>query len=193
MVQTNRRAKNRLFTVKGKRYFDIKNVEPSQENRVQVSPWTDPNIPLEVTDKIFEYLTWKRVNKFKEVLTTAKTYIEQNKVHLCFKSTMERLNEITKQINGKENRNKKMFRLKNQVKFRVTGEGEWKTGYIVKTTPKSVFVVLGDEVFTVAKPVVKMVKNMNAEHMNPFVGKQTEDVQNWVWINIRNGKLWEEH
>jgi len=35
----------------------------------------------------------------------------------------------------------------------VTGEGgEWKTGYIVKTMPKNVFVVLGgDEVFTVAK------------------------------------------
>jgi hypothetical protein len=35
----------------------------------------------------------------------------------------------------------------------VTGEGgEWKMGYIVKTMPKNVFVVLGeDEVFTVAK------------------------------------------
>ena len=76
-------------------------------------PWKDPNIPLEVTDKIFEYLTWKRVNKFKEVLTTTKTYIEQNKVHLGFKSTMECLNEITKQINGKENKNEKMFKLKN--------------------------------------------------------------------------------
>ncbi len=113
MVRTYRRVKNRLLTVKGKRYFDIKNVEPSQENRVQVLPWKDPNIPLEVTNKIFKYLTWKRVNKFKEVSTTAKTYIEQNKVHLCFKSTMEHLNEITKQINGKENKNEKMFRLKN--------------------------------------------------------------------------------
>jgi hypothetical protein len=122
MVQSNQRAKNRLFTVKGKRYIDIKNVKPSQENRVQVLPWKDPNIPLEVTNKIFEYLTWKRVNKFKEVLTTAKTYIKQNKDHLCFKSTMEHLNEITKQINGKENKNEKMFRLKNRVKFRVTGE-----------------------------------------------------------------------
>ncbi len=184
--------KNRLFTVKGKKYFDIKNVEPSQENRVQVLPWKDPNIPLEVTDKIFEYLTWKRVNKFREVLTTVKTYTEQNKVHLCFKSTMECLNEIIKQINGKENKNKKMFRLKNRVKFRVTGEGEWKKGYIVKTTPKNVFVVLWDEVFTVAKPEVKMVKNMNAGHVSSFVGEQTENVQNWVWINIRNGKLWEE-
>jgi hypothetical protein len=182
-------VKNRLLTVKGKRYFDIKNVEPSQENRVQVLPWKDPNIPLEVTNKIFKYLTWKRVNKFKEVSTTAKTYIEQNKVHLCFKSTMEHLNEITKQINGKENKNEKMFRLKNWVKFRVAGEGEWKTGYIVKTMPKIVFVVLGEEVFTVAKPEVKMAKNMNAEHVSPFVGKQTEDVQNWVWIDIRNGKL----
>jgi hypothetical protein len=127
-----------------------------------VLPWKDPNIPLEVTNKIFEYLTWKRVNKFKEVSTTAKTYIKQNKVHLCFKSTMERLNEITKQINGKENKNKQMFRLKNRVKFRVTGEGEWKTGYIVKTMPKIVFVVLGDEVFTVAKPEVKMVKKMQS-------------------------------
>jgi hypothetical protein len=72
-----------------------------------VLPWKDPNIPLEVTNKIFEYLTWKRVNKFKEVSTMAKTYIEQNKAHLCFKSTMECLNEITKQINGKENKNKK--------------------------------------------------------------------------------------
>ncbi len=107
-------------------------------------PWKDPNISLEVTNKIFEYLTWKRVNKFKEVSTTAKTYIKQNKVHLYFKSTMECLNEITKQINGKGNKNKKMFRLKNQVKFRVTGEGEWKTGYIIKTMPKNVFVVLGD-------------------------------------------------
>jgi hypothetical protein len=157
-----------------------------------VSPWKDPNIPLEVIDKIFEYLTWKRVNKFKEVLTTAKMYIKQNKVHLYFKSTMECLNEITKQINGKENKNKKMFRLKNWVKFRVTGEGEWKMGYIVKTRSKNVFVVLGDEVFTVAKPEVKMVKNMNAEHVSPFVGEQMEDVQDWVWIDIRNGKLWEE-
>ncbi len=105
-------CENQLFTVKGKQYFDIKNVEQSQENRVQVFPWKDPNIPLEVTDKIFEYLTWKRVNKFKEVSTMAKTYIEQDKVHLCFKSTMERLNEIIKQINGKENKNEKMFRLK---------------------------------------------------------------------------------
>ena len=41
---------------------------------------------------------------------------------------------------------------KNRVKFRVTGEGEWKTGYIVETMPKNMFVVLGgDEVFTVAK------------------------------------------
>ncbi len=93
-------------------------------------------MPLEVTDKIFKYLTWKSVNKFKEVLTTAKMYIDQNKVNLCFKSTMECLNEITKQINGKENKNKKMFRLKNQVKFRVTGEGEWKTRYIVKDYAK---------------------------------------------------------
>jgi hypothetical protein len=61
--------------------------------------WKDPNIPLEITNKIFEYLTWKRVNKFKEVSTIAKTYIEQNKVHLCFKSIMECLNEIIKQIN----------------------------------------------------------------------------------------------
>ncbi len=75
------------------------------------------------------------------------------------------------------------------MKFRVAGEGEWKTGYIVKTMPKIVFVVLGEEVFTVAKPEVKMAKNMNAEHVSPFVGKQTEDVQNWVWIDIRNGKL----
>jgi hypothetical protein len=112
------------FYSKGEKYFDIKNVELSQENRVQVLPWKDPNIPLEVTNKIFEYLTWKRVNKFKKVLTTAKMYIEQKKNHTCFKSTMERLNEIIKQINGKENKNKKMFRLKNQVKFRVTGEGE---------------------------------------------------------------------
>ncbi len=79
------------------------------------------------------------------------------------------------------------------MKFRVTGEGEWKTGYIIKTTPKNVFVVLRDEVFTVAKPEVKMVKNMNAEHVSPFVGEQTEDVHNWVWIDIRNGILWEEH
>ncbi len=70
-------------------------------------PWKDTSIPLEVTDKIFEYLTWKRVNKFKEVLKTAKTYIELNKVHLCFKSTMECLNEIIKQINGKENKNER--------------------------------------------------------------------------------------
>jgi hypothetical protein len=101
-----------------------------------VLPWKDPNMLLEVNNKIFEYLTWKSVNKFKEVSTMAKTYIEQNKVHLCFKSTMECLNEITKQINGKENKNKKMFRLKNQVKFRVTGEGEWKMGYIVKDYAK---------------------------------------------------------
>ncbi len=140
--------------------------------------WKDPNIPLEVTNKIFEYLTWKRVNKFKEVSTTTKMYIKQNKVHLCFKSTMECLNEIIKQINGKENKNKNIFRFKNRVKFRVTGEGEWKKGYINKTTPKKVFVVLGDEVFTVAKPEVKMVKNMNAEHVSPFMGEQTEDVQN---------------
>ncbi len=66
-------------------------------------------------------------------------------------------------------------------------------GYIGKTTPKNVFVVLGDEVFMVAKPEVKMVENMNVEHVSPFVGEQTEDVQNWVWIDIRNGKLWEEH
>ncbi len=118
--------------------------------------WKDLNTPLEVTNKIFKYLTWIRVNKFKEVSTTAKTYIEQNKVHPCFKSTMERLNEIIKQINGKENKNKKMFRLKNQVKFRVTGEGEWKKGYIIKTLLKNMFVVLGDEVSTVAKPEVKM-------------------------------------
>ncbi len=78
------------------------------------------------------------------------------------------------------------------MKFRVTGEGEWKMGYIVKTRSKNVFVVLGDEVFTVAKPEVKMVKNMNAEHVSPFVGEQMEDVQDWVWIDIRNGKLWEE-
>ena len=104
MVQS---VKKRLIAVKGKRYFFIKNVEQSQENWVQVLPWKDPNIPLEVTDKIFEYLTWKRVNKFKEVSTTAKTYIEQNKVHLCFKSTMECLNEITKQINGKKTRTKR--------------------------------------------------------------------------------------
>jgi hypothetical protein len=78
MVQTNQCANNRLFTVKGKRNFDIKNVEPSQENRIQVLPWKYPNISLEVTNKIFEYLTWKRVNKFKEVSTTAKTYIKQN-------------------------------------------------------------------------------------------------------------------
>ncbi len=99
-------------------------------------PWKDPNIPLEVTNKIFKYLTWKRGNKFKEVSITAKTYIKQNKVHLCFKSTMECLNEITKQINGKENKNKKMFGLKNRVKFRVTGEGEWKMGYIIKDYAK---------------------------------------------------------
>jgi hypothetical protein len=54
MVQS---VKKRLIAVKGKRYFDIKNVKPSQENRVQVLPWKDPNIPLEVTNKIFEYLT----------------------------------------------------------------------------------------------------------------------------------------
>ncbi len=105
---------------------------------------------------------------------------------------MEPFNEITKQINGKENKNKKMFRLKNQVKFRVTGEEEWKMGFIVKTMPKKMFVVLGDEVFTVAKPEVKMVKIMNAEHMSPIVGEHMEDVQNWVWIDIKNAKLWEE-
>ncbi len=49
---------------------------------------------------------------------------------------MECLNEITKQINGKENKNEKMFRLKNRVKFRVTGEGEWKMGYILKDYAK---------------------------------------------------------
>ncbi len=58
---------------------------------------------------------------------------------------------------------------------------------------KEPIVVLGDEVFTVAKPEVKMVKNMNAEHVSPFVGEQMEDVQNQVWIDIRNGKLGEEH
>ncbi len=95
--------------------------------------WKDPNITLEVPDKIFEYLTWKRINKFKKVSTTAKTYIKQNKVDLCFKATMECLNEeTTKLINGKENKNEKIFKLKNRVKFRVTGEGEWKTGYIIK-------------------------------------------------------------
>ncbi len=50
MVQTNRRAKKQLFTVRGKRYFDIKNVKLSQENRVQVLLWKDSNIPIEVTD-----------------------------------------------------------------------------------------------------------------------------------------------
>jgi hypothetical protein len=70
-----------------------------------VSPWKDPNIPLEVIEKIGY--------NFKEVSTTAKTYIEQNKVHQCFKSTL-----------NTKNKNEKMFRLKNRVKFRVTGEGE---------------------------------------------------------------------
>ncbi len=96
-------------------------------------PWKDQNITLEVTNKIFKYLSCKRVNKFKEVSTTAKMYIKQNKFDLCFKSIMECLNEeTTKQINGKENKNEKMFKLKNRVKFRVTGMGEWKTGNIVK-------------------------------------------------------------
>ena len=51
----------------------------------------------------------------------AKTYIDQNKVDLCFKSkTMECLSEeTTKQLNGKENKNEKMFKLKNRVKFRI--------------------------------------------------------------------------
>jgi len=40
--------------------------------------------------------------------------------------------ETTKQINGKENKNEKKFKLKNRVKFRMTGMGEWKKEYIVK-------------------------------------------------------------
>ena len=81
---------------------------------------------------------------------------------------------------------------KNRVKFRVTGEGEWKTGYIVETMPKNVFVVLGgDEVFAVAKTRGNMVDE-NVENMSPFVGEQMEDVHNWVLTNIRNGKLWGE-
>ncbi len=141
-------------------------------------PWKDPNITLEVTNKIFKYLTWKRVNKFKEVSTTAKTYIEQNKVDLCFKSTMECLNEeTTKQINGKKNKNKKMFKLKNRMKFRVTGMGEWKMGYIVKRLRQRMCLL-----------------SLGMKSSPAFVlGEQMEDVQNWVWIKIRNGELGGEH
>ncbi len=46
--------------------------------------------------------------------------------------------ETTKQINGKENKNEKMFKLK-RVENGIHRQ---------KTTPKNLFVVLRDEVFT---------------------------------------------
>ncbi len=113
-----------------------------------MSLWKDPNISLEVTNKIFEYLTWKRVNKLKEVSTTAKTYIKENKVHLCFKSTMECLNEITKQINGKGKQEQKNLQVGELSEVQGDRRGRVENGIHRQDYAKELFVVLGDEVFT---------------------------------------------
>ncbi len=60
---------------------------------------------------------------------------------------MECLNEIIKDLRARKYQNKRMFALKNQVKFSVTGEEGWEKGFIIKTTPKYVFDVLEDDVF----------------------------------------------
>ena len=101
------------------------------------------NFLIEVNDNILEYLTPKELIKFKGVSKTAKEFIEENKV-LRFNKTLERLDEIIKGFTKGRNKNDEndhKFVPKNRVRFKGSG-GKGGRGYILKTTPKSMYVLL---------------------------------------------------
>jgi hypothetical protein len=110
-----------------------------------------------VNDKILKYLIPEDLIKFKEVSDKIVTFIENNRV-LWFHKTMERLGAITKVLNARKYRNNKNFVLKNRVQFREGYVQLMNKGYIVKSTPAHVFIVLEGDLFRngVENRIVKM-------------------------------------
>jgi hypothetical protein len=157
------------------KYVVIKNIALPQMEGRQKRIWE--KLPVEVNNKIFQYLTPKKLIKFKGVSKKAEEFIKENKV-LCFNKTLERLDEIIKGIIKGRNKNVENDRKcvsKNRVRIEGNG-GEGGRGYIVRTTAQFVYVVLEKDLYK-AKQDIKLVSSKKVKHVSPFMGEETEDVK----------------
>jgi hypothetical protein len=101
--------RRQLVNILQPKYTVWENIAPPQTEGRQKRIWDE--FPVEVNDKILEYLTPTELVEFKDVSMKSKEFIKENKV-LCFNKTLERLNKIIKEITKGCNKN-----VENEFKF----------------------------------------------------------------------------
>jgi hypothetical protein len=101
---------------------------------------------------------------------------------------MQRIDEIINYLNKKTISNEHCFVLKNRIKYRDEDGYPNYSGYIVRTSKKSVWVVGCDDIFDEGS-VVRRLRNSKVSHACPFVGCDDIFDEGSVVRRLRNSKV----
>ena len=176
-----------LATRSYKAYFEVVTITPPPSKPAIVFSCDKGDNTITLTDainsKILTYSHWKDVISLCDLTDNQFRAIQDNK-RLMHDLTMQCIDEIIKNLNKKTTSNEHHFVLKNRVSYRAT-DGNVNSGYIVRTSKKSVWIVHCDEIFG-DEPVVRMLRNSNVKHVQPFVGEVENTVINYRMVDPRN-------
>jgi len=172
-------------------YFEIEDVRPNEdegqdvdENEGQensLSPVLSSggvSVPRELVQGILQFLTGKELLRFAGSSKATFQVVARCKA-LRFDTIRERIDNLVDRLYGQGRRqvNLRRFREKNCV--RVKENDVRVDAYCVRVTPKYVYYVRAEDIFT-ALPEVRRVKSeRGVSHVRPYVGSVVEVVQNW--------------
>ena len=141
-------------------------------------------IPKELNRKILQYLHGKDLLRFS--MASKKAFINVEYSHrLMYDAIHQRINDLFNELRSRRYQNEHKFRVYNCVK--VNNEG---SGYVVKVTPKKVFVVKEADIFH-KKPKIHKIENNNVRPMRPYyMAEPVEIVKNWrTWADRTENSL----
>jgi len=186
-VRKRHGGRRQLATRLYRAYFEVITIAPPPSKPAIVFSCDKGDNTITLTDainsKILTYSHWKDVISLCDLTDNQFRAIQDNK-RLMHDLTMQCIDEIIINLNKKTTSNQHHFVLKNRVSYRAT-DGNVNSGYIVRTSKKSVWIVHCDEIFG-DKRVVRILRNSNVQHVQPFVGKVENTVINYSMVDPRN-------
>jgi len=172
-------------------YFEIEDVRPDEnegqgvdENEGQEnssSPVLNSggvSVPRELVQGILRFLTGKELLRFAMASKATFQVVARCKA-LRFDTIRERINNLVGNLFDRGRRQANLRRFKEKNRVRVKENDVWVDAYCVRVTPKYVYYVRAENIFTTHPEVRRVKSERGVSHVRPYVGSVVEVVQNW--------------
>ena len=172
-------------------YFEIKDVRPDEdegqdvdENEGQensLSPVLSSggvSVPRELVQGILQFLTGKELLRFAGLSKATFQVVARCKA-LRFDTIRERIDNLVDRLYGQCRRQVNLHRFREKNRVRVRENDVRVDAYCVRVTPKYVYYVRAEDIFTALPEVRRAKSERGVSHVRPYVGSVVEVVQNW--------------